>query len=230
MSRESLIINRDSPAFKLGLCLGLLINKIFFNQKKEKTYSIRTDPIPLYEENKSASNNTVYLKKVLDYKKEETFNNSFNELLEDNYFQLIFQHEFYRHINSTTESSEVIIDTLFKILSTMELYSTHSDNLIIEMSNYKNTHDYNLYTEITKTQGYQSIFLKQLTDLMSGESESDNILEDIDRILKSMMQNSQWIKQTAEKINENKLTRLEINGYPEVKSLLNKISSKDKIC
>ena len=32
----------------------------------------------------------------------------------------------------------------------------------------------------------------------------------------------------SEKINENKLVRQEINGYPEIKSLLNKISSIDK--
>jgi hypothetical protein len=219
--------DQNSSAFKLGVRLGTFFNKIFFNQKKENAYFIRTEPMPL-----------EIIKPIRNINPDKDLENLYYELLKVCSYQSNFQDQlfdYHTYLINTNEidpvSYKAIIDQIYIIEQTMlhnDQYITN--NILLNFDYMSQKYDANLYEEILKTQGYQSVFLKQLHLVLHAESGSNTPEADIDRIIRSMMQNSQWIIQMAEKIDKNKLVRQEINGYPEVKSLLNIISSKDKIC
>ena len=205
-----------------------------FNKKQEPSYFLRTDPMPL--EPKEPIRH-IDLSKDLENKKLQ-LDNAYYELLKVCGYQSDFLNQlfnYHTHLIDTDDIDQVsykaIIDQIYSIEQTMLHNDQYITNNILSNFDYMfQKYDANLYEEILKTQGYQSIFLKQLHSILYENSGGDTPIVEIDRIIRSMMQNSMWIIQMSEKINENKLVRQEINGYPEVKSLLNKISSTDKVC
>ena len=210
-------------------------NKIIkrkFN-KKNNVYSIRTDPIPLTEikpEEKPIIGYTN-LKKELN-NKNLLLEELYNELITVCEYQSTFQDRFFYYLNREEDTDE-IIEQLPLVEKSMLQNDKHILYLIDKLNSVSIRQDSEHYTNIIDNCKRQSIILNEIHSLLIFGRKDENetpVFDQLNDKIKLLWISDFRIKEASEKINENKLIRHEINGYPEVKSLLNKISLKDKVC